>query len=467
MPGELTILAAVIDAGNEPLPPTVGRLIEHAPESFDDGRAGQIAAIVKAMRVRSEPINFAIIGNKHPQFLDFITRELLPAAMGLDTAESQAPECWNAYQVRQAKTILAAAGQSLDDAPKQAPAIIAATRSAFDRLAGDSSGLRERLTARLYSPETKPNEPEPRYFLAGVPICTPANLTTISAQAKAGKTAGIGAMVASTFAIRGSDCLGFTSQNPQGFAVVHFDTEQSPFDHWVAMGRVMRRAGLENMPPWIRSYCLTGFSPDDIRAAIRYLIEQESKQFGGIHSVFLDGAADAVHDVNDPAESGALVTELHGLAIKFNSPVLNIIHLNPGSLEKTRGHLGSQLERKSETNLRLEKDESGLTVIWAHKNRRAPIPKATAPRFAWCDQAGMHTSAETLKVTQDDSDRETLTELAQEVFSQRPSMRRMDLETTVKNTLTVSQKTAERKVSRMVELGIIKKSIAGHYSPAT
>jgi hypothetical protein len=43
----------------------------------------------------------------------------------------------------------------------------------------------------------------------------------------------------------------------------------------------------------------------------------------------------------------------------------------------------------------------------------------------------------------------------------------MDLETTVKNTLTVSQKTAERKVSRMVELGIIKKSIAGHYSPAT
>jgi len=86
MPGELTILAAVMEAGNVPWPPTVGRLMEHAPESFDNPQAGELAAIVKAMRARGETINPGIIGGKHRQFLDFITRELLPAAMGFPRA---------------------------------------------------------------------------------------------------------------------------------------------------------------------------------------------------------------------------------------------------------------------------------------------------------------------------------------------------------------------------------------------
>jgi hypothetical protein len=34
--------------------------------------------------------------------------------------------------------------------------------------------------------------------------------------------------------------------------------------------------------------------------------------------------------------------------------IVGVIHFNPGG-EKTRGHLGSQLERKAETNLRLDK----------------------------------------------------------------------------------------------------------------
>lgn len=41
---EFSILAAAIDAGNAPLPTFLGRLIQHAPESFDDHRAGQVAA---------------------------------------------------------------------------------------------------------------------------------------------------------------------------------------------------------------------------------------------------------------------------------------------------------------------------------------------------------------------------------------------------------------------------------------
>jgi hypothetical protein len=255
-----------------------------------------------------------------------------------------------------------------------------------------SPDLIERLAARIYSPQSKPAEPTPRYWLSDTPICTPGNLTTISAQAKAGKSAAINAMIASTFAK--SNCLGFVSKNPDGLAVVHLDTEQCPFDHWEGIQRSIRRAKANAAPRWLRSFCLTGFSTADVRASIRILTEQAAKKFGGVHSVFIDGVADAAPDVNDPAETGSLITELHGLAIEFDCPILNVIHVNPGSDFKTRGHLGSQLERKSETNLRLEKDDDGVTVMWADKNRRAPIPKKSAPCFAWSDEAGMHVSVE-------------------------------------------------------------------------
>lgn len=344
-------------------------------------------------------------------------------------------------------------------------AVITAARSALNHIVSEANPLVERLAARLYSPTAKPEEPVPRYFIGPAGLCTPANLTTISAHAKAGKSAAKGAMMASTFAGPGADCLGFRSQNPHGFAVVDLDTEQAPYDHWHVLEQARRRAGLDRVPAWLKSYWLAGFNAADVRNSLRISLEQAARECGGIHSVFLDGVADAARDVNDATETAEFVAELHRLAIEFYCPILNIIHVNPSSeTGKTRGHLGSQLERKSETNLRLEKDAQGVTVMWADKNRRAPIPKSTAPRFVWSDEAGMHVTVPSLTSSQEDLDREALTELAAFVFSQRPSMGRMDLETAVKNRLTVSAKTAERKVKRMVELGIVKKSHTGIYT---
>jgi hypothetical protein len=260
---------------------------------------------------------------------------------------------------------------------------------------GADSGkdLSERLTARIYSSDSKPQEPAARFHLAGVSVCTPGNLTAISAAPKAGKTAAIGAMIAATFAKDNQDCLGWTSDNAKGLAVVHLDTEQCPFDHWQLIYRAMRRAGASVVPDWLRSYCVTGFSCADIRDAVKRSLDMAAQEFGGIHSFILDGAADAIGDVNSPEESNEFVSELHALAIEYDCPIIGVIHLNPGT-QKTRGHLGSQLERKAETNLQLSKDEDEITTIWADKNRRASIPKKSAPCFAWDDSRHMHVTAE-------------------------------------------------------------------------
>jgi hypothetical protein len=463
MPSELSVLSAAIGAGNGPLPPFVAKLIKHAPESFDDQRAGQIAATVRGMRTAGEPVDVATVAKKLQVQAGFIAAEL-SAPLSPEAAEYYAPKHWNAYVLRQGAAIGEELQRSLKRSPEQAGAVIAAARAALEDITSESDTLTEKLATRIYSPANRPEEPIPRFFIAEVGVCTQDNLTAISAHIKAGKSATKGAMIASTFAGPEADCLGFKSENPHGFAVVDLDTEQSPFDHWQVMEQARRRAGAATAPPWLQSYRMAGLTVAEIRSAIPLAIAQAAKQFGGVHSVFIDGIADAAHDVNDAAEAVELVAELHGLAIKFHCPIIAIIHVNPGSDFKTRGHLGSQLERKSETNLRLEKDADGVTVIWADKNRRAPIPKATAPRFVWNEEAGMHTSIQSQKSCQEETDRETLTELATAVFSKRPSMRRMELETAVKNSLSVVGKTAERKVKRMLELGIIKKNIANLYT---
>jgi hypothetical protein len=330
-----------------------------------------------------------------------------------------------------------------------------------------NTDLIKRLETRIYSAAVKPEEPSPRFYLNGIQICTPGNLTTVSAHAKAGKSAAIGAMIASTFSTTNKGCLGFTSNNSHGHAVLHIDTEQTPFDHWESVQRATRRANVTATPPWLQSYCLTGFSSSDIREAIPILMTQSANQFGGVHSVFIDGVADAVNDVNDPTETSSLITEFQKFAIEFNCPILNIIHINPGSDFKTRGHLGSQLERKSETNLRLEKDDGERTVIWADKNRRAPIPKKTAPRFAWSEEAGMHVTVPSMRAEKDNIEREDLAQNFREILADRPAMRYADLQTAVKTKLTVSDKTAERRIKAAVTFGIIKKNFGGLYTAIT
>jgi hypothetical protein len=461
---EFAVLASAIEAGLSPLPPQIAKLIDQG--GFDDQRAAAIAATVRANRLTGQPFDFASLGEKHPGLIPFISSELMASAMPLTSAEFYAGQCLEAYRVRRAKSIGAELIQGLTAAPKQAQAVIAAARAALDRVTNESNSLVERLEARIYSPQITPIEPTPLFYLAGVPICTPGNLTTISAQAKAGKSAVVSAMIASTFADSSADCLRLTSSNPQGFAAVHLDTEQAPFDHWSGNQKTCRRALVDAAPPWLLSYCLTGFSVPDIRAAIRILTERAAKQFGGVHSVFIDGAADAAHDVNDPAESSDLVSEFHSLAIEFNCPVISIIHVNPGSDFKTRGHLGSQLERKSETNLRLEKDSEGVTVIFADKNRRAPIPKSTAPRFAWSDDAGMHVTISSQRDSKDEAEKQTMQIEAEAVFSAAKNavISYGQFITFLGSQVHVSKSTAKRRFGQMLQTKIIRKELTGFYT---
>lgn len=240
-----------------------------------------------------------------------------------------------------------------------------------------------------------PPEPVTTFSLAGQSICTSGNLTVVSAQAKAGKTAVICAMIAAAITVdKGADCLGFQAAPATGKAILLYDTEQSPFDAWTQHARALKRAGRPAPPDNLYHYWLLDLSIAERRKSIFDSARRAAAE-DGVFAVFIDGVADLIEDVNDPVEANALVSELVRLAVEIDAPVIVVLHENPaapGGNGKTRGHLGSQIERKAESNLRVIKDADGTSTIFSDKCRRANIPQHSGPRFQWDDDAQMHVS---------------------------------------------------------------------------
>jgi hypothetical protein len=81
------------------------------------------------------------------------------------------------------------------------------------------------------------------------------------------------------------------------------------------------------------------------------------------------------------------------LSHKYDTPLFCVLHENPSTdAGKTRGHLGSELNRKAFANLRIDKDaETLISTIYGLDMRKREIPKEHGFCFAWNDVARMHT----------------------------------------------------------------------------
>jgi hypothetical protein len=321
------------------------------------------------------------------------------------------------------------------------------------------------LKARRFNIHTPPPKRAPVYYIGDVPISTAGNLTAIAAKIKSGKSSFIEACIAA--AMCGDterDCLGVVSANPDGRALIHIDTEQSEEDFHDLGRRAINRAGLVEPPPWVHSYRFTGLSVPECNLALAEAMQQHASEHGGLHSVLIDGTADFVSSVNEESECNALVTKLHGMSDKFKCPLVNVIHFNPSG-EKTRGHLGSQLERKAETNLRLDKEADGSIVVWSEKNRKAPITKANGPRFIWSDEHHMHVSAASVGAAKLDAEIDQWRDEAAEVFSRanKPAMRWSEITEGIKQVARLKDPGARKHFEKMKKLGVIKKDVLGFY----
>jgi hypothetical protein len=290
-------------------------------------------------------------------------------------------------------------------------------------------------------------------------ICTPGNLTAITAQAKVGKSSFVAAMIAASMAdpLSDADLLSLVGYNGDGKGLLYIDTEQAPDDFWHTVQRSKKRAEVRNAPDWLKAYTVADLPAKIARKAVEVAMADSAAEFSGLHAVIVDGVADLVCDVNDAAECNEIVAELHSHAIRYECPIICVIHKNPGS-DKVRGHLGSQIERKAETNLSLEK-ENGVTVVWSSKQRRAPIDKKDGPRFAWSDDDKMHMTVDSEDVKPTSKEVEYRT-IAEAVLKPGQRLRRCEFITALQAESVTpdgskSSRTIEKWLPTMLKLGII------------
>ena len=316
------------------------------------------------------------------------------------------------------------------------------------------------LDVRRFNLLNPPPPTEPLYTIHGMAVATVGNITVVQAPSKAGKTALLGAMIAAGINPKAAEemTLGVRSSGADGKAIIHFDCEQSPDDHHAVICNALRRADLGEQPDNLHSYCLTDV---DVRLR-RAALHAELQRRGQVFTVFLDGAADLTFGVNDETEAIALVAELHALSIEYRCSFVVVLHENPGSeIGKTRGHLGSQLERKQFAGLRMAKDTDEITTVWTDRSRKASIPKSQGLRFAYNKEAAMHLPVETANDARSEAARDELAVFAADIFRSAPKagLGWSELVTRIKDKAGLKIAGARKRQEKMHALGIIQKNL--------
>lgn len=323
-------------------------------------------------------------------------------------------------------------------------------------------GLLALFDARAFDVNKPVDRPDPVFSLGNCCISTAGNLTAVQALAKAGKSSAIAAMIGAAFKGNGpgGDTLGFVAFNKHNHALIHIDTEQSHYDHDQLVRRALKRGGIAAPPPWFESLWTTELTIDKRLAGLPLLMERAAGLHGGIFAVVIDGGADLIASVNDEERALALVDQLHRVAIHYDCVMVVVLHENPGSTSgKTRGHFGSQLARKAETNLRLQKDKDGSTSMWAEETRHEPIPKVNAHCFKWCSAAVMQVSAGRLGEKQIAETRATGRSDAARVFAGQRKLTNTELKKAIITILDCKDSTAASRIREWKEAGLIGQSV--------
>lgn len=269
-------------------------------------------------------------------------------------------------------------------------------RDEIIQIASKNNRLLDRLEALKYDPSAPPPVDEICLKLLGRPVGSRGNLLAVQGKQKSGKSAVVGAIIGA--AIRGNysaqgDTLGFEWHEEATGAILHLDTEQSCGDWHEAIQRAELRSGIPQTNR-LNSYSIVTFQVHERIAALQQKM-QSLHDSGGIDIVILDGVADFTFNVLDPEQACTVVSELMGLAHKFKCMIVTVIHENPGDegQGKTRGHLGSELQRKAYGNVRIDKERvTGISTIYATDNRKGDIPKTQGLCFAWDELTGMHST---------------------------------------------------------------------------
>lgn len=316
--------------------------------------------------------------------------------------------------------------------------------------------------AQTYTKDT------PIMFFNGVPFLTLQNFSQVIGLPKSRKS-WFSQMIAGIFvgAQNGKqyDTKLTAPKLKNASSVLLVDTEQGNYRAAKMQNTITQIAGIDQQ---ITSQCITTLSlrkfGSDISliATITQIIRQRPKL------VIIDGIADLVTDPNDPKQSAIIYQFLLQASARYDCHIMVVIHANQSALNKDksepisrgRGHLGGDLERKSEANIWIEKPESNsnFTNVFFSSTR-----DITPDNFAFTiDGAGLPHPCDFVEVTsKDDNERTKLLRVVEVMKSKQVS--RWAAGDLVRELIALgsSERTAKRLIKAAHDAGLIEKTEQG------
>lgn len=190
-------------------------------------------------------------------------------------------------------------------------------------------------------------------YIGNSPACTFGNFSASIGKAKGKKTFNVSAMVAA--ALTNSIFLEYRGNMPESQSnILYFDTEQSTYHAQRVFKRIARLTRLPNLQlkQRVRFLALRRYSVEDRIAMIDHMIRTTEN----VGLVVIDGIRDLMLDINNPREATVIVGLLMQWTEEFNLHIHTVIHQNKGD-ENARGHIGTEINNKAETVLKVEKDK--------------------------------------------------------------------------------------------------------------
>jgi len=185
--------------------------------------------------------------------------------------------------------------------------------------------------------------------LLPIPLGTYGNFSLVQSEPKAKKTFFI-SLLASVYLSGKNNFGGNIKGHRKNKCLIHFDTEQGL---WHA-SRVFQRITSMNVNVEKNCYHTYALRTLGFKQRIEFIeFCLKNKKRTGL--VIIDGIADLVSDVNNLEESNKVVQKLMEWSANYNIHIITVIHSNFGS-DKPTGHLGSFLEKKTETQIQIEKN---------------------------------------------------------------------------------------------------------------
>jgi hypothetical protein len=216
-----------------------------------------------------------------------------------------------------------------------------------------------------------------------IPIGTYGNFSFIQAPPKSMKTYFV-SLLASAYQGGINSNSGLIEGHREGKKIIHFDTEQGKFHCQNVFRRPLFINNIKSDDDY-HTYALRAMTPIERLEFIEYIL-YDKLEGSDIGLVIIDGVADLVDDVNDLKQSSFAVQKLMKWTAELQCHIITVIHSNKDGNSPT-GHLGSFLEKKTETQIKLEKNSinAGWISVECKRSRNRGFDT-----FSFClDKRGM------------------------------------------------------------------------------